>query len=118
MVCDVTFSLTSGAEAICAANFSVPYPNAAVSYASVSDGTINSSFTIAANNHNTWVEFTSEGAPPGATGPGSFAVLHFKSLTCVAPAQSAFTPSSANFANCAIPPAAIDPAWSFGMNCH
>ncbi len=114
--CDLTFSL-AGTDTICSANLQLPYPSSLVKYGSINNGTIDSGFTIIANDHGTSVEFTTQGYPGGA-GPGSFAVLHFTALTGAKPEKASFTPTSATFADCNIPPSTISPAYSFDLSCQ
>jgi hypothetical protein len=96
----------------------ISYDNTVVMYSGIGPGTIDpSGMTIIANNHGTWVEYTCQGYP-GVTGPGSFVVLQFRSLTGATPNESMFAPTSTNFANCNIPPGSFSPAYSYNVNCH
>ena len=115
--CDVTFSL-SGGDSICSANIMLAYPDSMVSHSGLSTGTINRGDPPVENDHGNWVEFTWQSTPPGAKGPGTFAVAHFKVSGGQTPQKSDFAVSAANFANCLIPPAYSFPSYSYDLTCH
>jgi hypothetical protein len=123
--------LTAGSpgDTVCSATQRLYYPTT-VSYLGVSLGTIDNGsgqaplFTIMANNQaaSSYLDFVAEGIP-GATGPGSYAIVHFTGVSGAhAPTANEFSaitpPSDASaFADCSIPPNAANPAHAFTLSC-